>query len=125
MAKDDCELTNREGWVTVRGGGETVQLYPNADKSLLSVIRENASWGKVFDAVAPMPGAQELMIDCAVAHFDTVAADTIRKLDIAGLDLDAMVDKTGMSPDCINRRLNDLFHAQHKLHTQEPPPKED
>jgi len=112
MAKDDCELKNHDGWVTVRGGGETIHLYPNADKTLLGVIRENAAWGKVFDAVAPMPGAQELMVDCAMAQFDTVAADTIRKLDLAGFDLEAMAEKTGMTQDCINRRLNDLFHAQ-------------
>lgn len=119
MVKDDCELTKSNGWVTIRGAGETVHLYPNASQTLLQVIINNAPWGKVFDAVAPMPGAQDLMIDCAVAYYDTVATDIIRKLDLAGFDLEAMSEKTGMSQDCINRRINDLFRAQQEIITKE------
>jgi len=115
----DTEVVDHESWITVKGGGEIVHLYPKANQSLLSVIRENEAWGKVFDAMELMPEVQELMVECAANRFHYVAADTIRKMDLAGLDLDAMAEKTSMDKGYINRRLNDLFHAQ-----KPPEPKE-
>lgn len=114
--------TEEIGITTIEAGGSKV--YIAEVQSLGEVLRKNHAWENVYSALAKEATVENVkenidlrakMVENALDFFHIAAADTIRKLDIAGYDIDEISEDTGLRGGYINDTINALFLTEQEM----------